>query len=186
MLSFEKTNHGAAINISSDGLSARRTTGFANGIIFSNRPINVFEKITFELQQQQPSPIWQGSLRLGLYTGHQIPTDDLPLSTMESTLSPFYTMVSLEKHINLYNEIRLTVWLTQNYCLNYAINNVLRGTLIDSNQIDENNNNGLLRPRLVFDLFGNTTKVQLIRDGKKNILFFILKSRFFNSVFLNR
>ncbi|CAF0968340.1 unnamed protein product [Adineta steineri] len=163
MLLFDKINHGAAINISSDGLSARRITGFANGIVFTNRPINIFEKITFELQQQ-PYSIWQGSLRLGLYTGQQIPTDDLPLSTMESNLSSSYTMVSLDKYINLYNEIRLTVWLTQNYCLNYAINNVLRGTLIDNNQIDENNNNGIVPPRLVFDLFGNTIKVQLIRD----------------------
>jgi hypothetical protein len=173
LLTFDKTNHGAAINISNDGLNARRTTGFSNGIVFSNRSINVFEKVTFELQQQ-PSSIWQGSLRLGLYAGHQIPTNDLPLSTMEASLSQFYTMVSLEKYIHLYNGIRLTVWLTQNHCLNYAINNVLRGTLIDSNQIDENNN-GLLPLRLVFDLFGNTIKIQLIRDGRKQFFFFKLK-----------
>jgi hypothetical protein len=170
MLLFDKTNHGAAINISTDGLSARRTSGFANGILFSNRPINVFEKVTFELQEQ-PSSIWQGSLRLGLYTGHQIPTNDLPLSTMESNLSPFYTMISLEKYIHLYNGIRLTVWLTQNHCLNYAINNILRGTLIDNTQIDENNN-GFLPLRLVFDLFGNTIKIQLIRDGRKKSFLF--------------
>ncbi len=170
MLSFDKTNHGAAINLSSDGLSARRTTGFGNGIVFLHRPLNVFEKVTFELQQQ-PSSIWRGSLRLGLYAGHQIPTNDLPLSTMESSLSQFYTMVSLEKYIHLYNEIRLTVWLTQNHCLNYAINNILRGTLIDSNQIDDNNN-GLLPLRLVFDLFGNAIKIQLIRDGRIKDLFF--------------
>jgi len=166
-LLFDKTNHGAAINLSSDGLTARRITDFANGIIFSNRPLNLFEKVTFELQQQ-PSSIWQGSLRLGLYAGYQIPTNDLPLSTMESSLSQFYTMVSLEKYIHLYNGIRLTVWLTQNHCLNYAINNVLCGTLINNNQIDENNN-GLLPLRLVFDLFGNTIKIQLIREGRKKL-----------------
>ena len=44
---------------------------------------------------------------------------------------------------------------------------ILRGTLIDNHQIDENNNNGLLPLRLVFDLFGNTIKIQLIRDGRK-------------------
>ncbi|CAF1470691.1 unnamed protein product [Adineta ricciae] len=162
-LSFDQTSHGAAISIASDGLSARRTTGFANGIVFTNRPMNIFEKITFEVDQQ-PSSIWQGSLRLGLYTDQQIPTDDLPLSTMEANLSASYTMVSLEKYVNLYSEIRVTVWLTQNYSLNYAINNVLRGTLIDNVILDENNSTGLLRPRLVFDLYGNTTKVQLIRD----------------------
>lgn len=182
MLTFDKTNHGAAINISPDSLHARRTTGFANGIVFSNRSLNIFEKVTFELQQQQPIPIWQGSLRLGLYAGHQIPTNDLPLSTMESNLSTFYTMVSLEKYVHLYNGIRLTVWLTQNHCLNYAINNILRGTLIDSNQLDENNN-GLLPLRLVFDLFGNTTKVQLIRDGKIQYIFFY--SNFLYGFFLN-
>ena len=165
MLLFDKTNHGAAINISFDGLNARRTTGFANGIVFSNRPIKLFEKVTFELQQQ-PSSIWRGALRLGLYAGHQIPTNDLPLSTMESNLSQFYTTISLEKFVNLYNGIRLTVWLTQNHCLNYAINNILRGTLIDNNQIDDNNN-GLLPLRLVFDLFGNTINIQLIPEGKK-------------------
>lgn len=163
-LLFDQTNHGAAVSTTSDGLSARRTTGFANGIVFTNRPINIFEKITFEIHQQ-PSSIWQGSLRLGLYTDQQIPTDDLPLSTMEANLSSSYTMVSLEKYVNLYNEIRITVWLTQNYSLNYAINNVLRGTLIDNVILDENNSTGLLRPRLVFDLYGNTIKVQLIRDG---------------------
>lgn len=170
MLLFDKTNHGAAITLSSDGLCAQRTNGFANGIVFSNRPLNVFEKITFEVTQQ-PSYIWQGSLRLGLYAGHQIPTNDLPLSTMESSLDHFYTMISLEKSIHLYNGIRLTVWLTPNRCLNYAINHVLRGTLIDSNQIDESNN-GLLPLRLVFDLFGNTLKVQLMRDGNNyNIIY---------------
>ena len=96
MFAFDKTNHGATINLSSDCLTARRTSGFANSIVFLNRPLNVFEKVTFELQQL-PSTIWQGSLRLGLYAGHQIPTNDLPLSTMEATLSPFYTMISLEK-----------------------------------------------------------------------------------------
>ncbi|CAM4871739.1 unnamed protein product [Rotaria socialis] len=163
MFLFDKTNHGAAIHISSDGLSAQRTNGFGNGIAFINRPMNEFEKVTFELHQQS-SPIWQGSLRLGLYAGHQIPTDDLPLSTMESSLNHFYTMVSLEKYVRLYNGIRLTVWLTQNHCLNYAINHVLCGTLMDSSQFVENNNNGLLPLRLIFDLFGNTVKLQLIRD----------------------
>ncbi len=170
MLAFEKTNYGAAINLSSDGLCVRRTTGFANGIVFLNRPLNVFEKVTFELQQQ-PSSIWQGSLRLGLYAGHQIPNNDLPLSTMESNLNHHYTMVSLDKYIHLYNEIRLTVWLTQNHCLNYAINNILRGTLIDNIQIDEKNI-GHLPLRLVFDLYGNTIKIQLIRDGRRRLVFF--------------
>jgi hypothetical protein len=165
MLLFDKTNHGAAINISNDGLNVRRTTGFANGIVFTNRSINIFEKVTFELQQQ-PSSIWQGSLRLGLYSGHQIPSNDLPLSTMESNLGQFYSMISLEKYVHLYDGIRITVWLTQNHCLNYAINNVLRGTLIDNTRIDENNN-GFCPLRLVFDLFGNTIKLQLIRDGRK-------------------
>lgn len=170
MLAFDKTNCGASINFSADGLCARRTSGFANGIVFLNRPLNVFEKVAFELQQQ-PSSIWQGSLRLGLYAGHQIPTNDLPLSTMETSLSPFYTMVSLEKHVHLYHGIRLTVWLTQNRCLNYAVNNVLCGTLIDCSHIDENNN-GLLPLRLTFDLYGNTIKVQLIRDGKNGRILF--------------
>ncbi|UJR31332.1 hypothetical protein I4U23_018830 [Adineta vaga] len=164
-LLFDNTNYGAAINISSDGLSARRTNGFANGIVFTNRSINIFEKITFELQQQQPSPIWQGSLRIGLYIDQQIPLGDLPLSTMEANLSSSYKMISLEKYENLYNEMRVTVWLTQNNSLNYAINNVLRGTLIENLTFDENNNNELLPPRLIFDLYGNTTRVQLIRDG---------------------
>ena len=166
-LLFDTSNYGAGINISSDGLIARRTNGFANAIVFSNRPLNAFEKVTFDIQQQ-PSSIWQGSLRLGLYAGHQLPTSDLPLSTMELSLNPSYTMVSIEKYLHLYNGIRLTVWLTKNHCLNYAINNVLRGTLIDSTQIDENNNhnnNGLRTFRLVFDLFGNTIRIQLIRDG---------------------
>ena len=165
MLAFDKTNAGAVINFSADGLCARRSNGFANGIVFLNRPLNVFEKITFELQQQ-PSSIWQGALRLGLYAGHQIPTNDLPLSTMDFNLNSFYTMVSLEKFIHLYNGIRLTVWLTQNHCLNYAVNHVLCGTLIDNNQIVENGN-GLLPLRLTFDLYGNTIKVQLIRDGRE-------------------
>ena len=164
MLAFDKINHGAAINISSDGLTARRTNGFANGIVFTNRPINIFEKITFELHQQ-PLSIWQGSLRLGLYSGHQLPANDLPLSTMEASLGTFYSMVSLEKYIHLTHGLRITVWLTQNHCLNYAINNILRGTLIDHQQIDENNN-VLVPLRLAFDLYGNTTQVQIIRDGR--------------------
>lgn len=184
MLLFEKTNHGAAINISSDGLCSQRSNGFANGIVFTNRPLNVFEKVTFEIQQQ-PSSIWQGSLRLGLYAGHQIPTNDLPLSTMDSNLNQAYTMVSLEKYIHLYNGIRITVWLTQNHCFNYAINHVLRGTLIDNNQIDENNN-GLLPLRLIFDLFGNTIKVQLIRDGKKETFFMTSFSKDVFFFLLNR
>lgn len=165
MLAFDKTNSGAAINFTADGLCARRSNGFANGIVFLNRPLNVFEKITFEIQQQ-PSSIWQGGLRLGLYAGHQIPTTDLPLSTMDFNLNSFYTMVSLDKFIHLYNGIRLTVWLTQNHSLNYAVNHVLCGTLIDNNQIVENGN-GLLPLRLTFDLYGNTIKVQLIRDGRE-------------------
>ncbi|CAF5100888.1 unnamed protein product, partial [Rotaria socialis] len=56
MFLFDKTNHGAAIHISSDGLSAQRTNGFGNGIAFINRPMNEFEKVTFELHQQS-SPI---------------------------------------------------------------------------------------------------------------------------------
>lgn len=170
MLAFDRNNSGAAINFSTDGFGARRSNGFANGIVFLNRPLNVFEKVTFELQQQQPSSIWQGSLRLGLYAGHQIPDHDLPLSTMDSNISSFYTMISLEKFIHLYNGIRLTVWLTQNHSLNYAVNHVLCGTLIESNEIIENGN-GLLPLRLVFDIYGNTIKVQIIRDGRSDIFF---------------
>ena len=84
---------------------------------------------------------------------------------MEASLGTFYSMVSLEKYIHLSHGLRITVWLTQNHCLNYAINNILRGTLIDHQQIDENNN-VLVPLRLVFDLYGNTTQVQLIRDGR--------------------
>ena len=181
MLLFDKTNHSGTINISADGLSARRTTGFANGIIFSNRSINIFEKVTFEVQQQ-PSSIWQGSLRLGLYAGHQIPYDDLPLSTMEASLSRSYIMVSLEKYVQLYNGIRLTIWLTPNRGLNYAINHVLRGTLINENQIHESNN-VLLPLRLVFDLFGNTIKVQLMQEGREIIFLAIKKEQYSNFYF---
>ena len=170
MLAFDKSNHGAAINISPDGSAARRTNGFANGIVFTHRPINVFEKITFEIQQQQPAAIWQGALRLGLFSGHQIPSSDLPSCTMEASIGSFYSMISLEKYLHLYNGLRMTVWLTQNHCLNYAINHILRGTLIDHQQLEENNN-GLLPIRLVFDLFGNTTRVQLIREGQWSAFF---------------
>lgn len=163
MLQFDRTNFGAAINISADGLTAKRNNGFANGIVFTDRPLNVFEKVTFEIQQQNIL-IWQGALRLGVFVGHQIPMGDLPLSSMDPQISSLFSMVSLEKLIHLSNGMRITVWLTESQSLNYAINNLLCGTLIEHQQNQENLTS-FLPVRLVFDIFGNTNRVQLIREG---------------------
>ena len=47
--------HGKNIQLSADSSEARRTSGFCQGITFSNNPMTQFERVTFLVgQQQQP------------------------------------------------------------------------------------------------------------------------------------
>ena len=58
------TTHGENIRISEDGFTANRVNSFCNGIIFSNRPIMVGERIY--LQLAEVSKFWHGVIRIGI------------------------------------------------------------------------------------------------------------------------
>lgn len=55
--------HGRYVSINQHGTIARRTTGFSNGIVFSNRPIKVNEKVYVKVVDLFKN--WDGVLRFG-------------------------------------------------------------------------------------------------------------------------
>ncbi|CAF0933242.1 unnamed protein product, partial [Didymodactylos carnosus] len=102
--------------------------------------------------------IWKGSLRLGLITSPLSTTDELPLTSIPTWVKKegFY-IISLNTFVNLKSGCRISVWLTDSNQLHYAVNNVVRGTLLDS--LPQNTPLWLF-----FDIYANTTAVQLIND----------------------
>jgi len=48
--------HGKNIQLSSDSSEAKRTSGFCQGITFSNNPMTQFERVTFQVGYQPPPP----------------------------------------------------------------------------------------------------------------------------------
>ena len=55
--------HGENIRLSADGKEAKRVQSFSNGIIFSNRPIQLNERICIKFAELSLS--WSGAIRFG-------------------------------------------------------------------------------------------------------------------------
>ena len=61
-LKFHPT-HGANIRLSEDGFTAVRHESFCQGILFSNRPVMINERVSIKLAEL--SKRWSGVLRIG-------------------------------------------------------------------------------------------------------------------------
>ncbi|XP_077983451.1 neuralized-like protein 2 [Glandiceps talaboti] len=74
-------NHGLNIDLTENGITARRTASFANAITFSERPVKPGELFLIEIEDQEKG--WSGHLRCGL-------TQHLP-SQMTNNRDPRYS-----------------------------------------------------------------------------------------------
>nr|CAG4645423.1 EOG090X03H5 [Lynceus sp. MCZ IZ 141354] len=146
--------HGENIRISADGSMARRVESFCKGVVFSNRPVRINEKVYFRVAEISTS--WSGVVRLGV------------TSTNPSTLAgalPKYACPDLTNKPGYWAKALPERYVESTSLFCYHINN--NGDLI----LNVNGNDkGVFLAGIdvrnplwvIMDVYGNSTAVQFI------------------------
>ncbi|KAL8574880.1 hypothetical protein ACOMHN_003440 [Nucella lapillus] len=157
--------HGSAVTLSQDGATATRDdTTFCNGIVFSETPLKVNQKVCVELDCVGS---WSGTLRIGVTTTNpaNVTTQDLPkyaypdLSTKEG-----YWVRALPERL-VHPGCRVMVYVTTCGQLHVFVDGQHKGVLLAHLPVTD-------VFWLVLDVYGNTSKVTFVKpdDAPREIL----------------
>ena len=181
--------HGKNIVLSNDSSQAKRTSGFCQGITFSNNPLTPLQRVTFVVgsdlnagsagqatngasgqqallvSKRSKKPAWNGCLRIGLTTKNPITftSSDLPEFAHPTLLNTEGFWVTVIKSSFLKNGNKISIVLDQTNSLQLAINYVVKATLFGNNMIPSNN--PAMKLWLILDLYGATNIVQFLPSG---------------------
>lgn len=184
--------HGKNIQLSPDNSEAKRTSGFCQGITFSNNPMTQFERVTFQVgyqtsaQNQQFNQInsnfnlnsnksyfkrsnkknsWTGNLRIGLTTKNPITltSSDLPNFSYPVLVNTECYWITVIKSSYLRPGNKLSLVLDKNNSLQLSVNYVVRATLFGGNNFMPNTPSTKLW--LILDIYGNTNVVKFLPSG---------------------
>ena len=146
--------HGYNIKLTTEGIHARRTESFCEGLVFSNRPVRVNERVCIKFTETVTN--WGGALRFG-FTSHDpvkfrncLPKYACPdLSNKPGN----WVKALYEQYCNA--ESMLSFYVNENGQVYICVNGEDKGIFISGINVD--------RPLwAVLDVYGNTTAIQLI------------------------
>ena len=156
------TTHGSGVVLSECGSVATRQQDFCNGIVFSNKPVKIAQKVCIEIQQ---SAEWSGAIRLGVTTHDPLSQDCASLpryACPELTAKPGYWARALnEQYAD--NGNRITFYVNKDGQMHYFVNNEHKGILLSDLPTD-------VPTWLMFDIFGTTTAVKFVPAGRNTML----------------
>nr|XP_004544771.2 E3 ubiquitin-protein ligase NEURL3-like [Maylandia zebra] len=158
-LSFDSQAVGEKVRLSHGGRLAEKTDNtFKNGLVFSNRPVRVQEKICLRIEKD--SSIWDGALRVGFTTVPPL-TRSLPLPSMSIpnlTDKSGHWAVPLDESVCQAGS-ELEFWVSSHGSIYIGVNNEEYEQLpgVDTKQ-----------PLwAMIDIYGQTRSILLL-DSKKN------------------
>ena len=117
-LQFHPT-HGENIRMSEDGFTATRVNSFCHGIVFSNRPIMVGERIY--LQITEVSKFWHGVIRIGISAHNPSSIRNLPKHACpDLTVKPGYWAKSLGEKLIVEGRV-VHYYISRNGNIHYGL-----------------------------------------------------------------
>ncbi|OQV21454.1 putative Protein neuralized [Hypsibius exemplaris] len=150
--------HGDHVDISEDGLVAKRIRSYCKGIVFTSRPIEIGEMVCFRVREQSSKQQqWSGSLRIGL-TVHD-PNHIADLTTAlylcpDLTNKPGFWAKPLPDSAATPENI-IHFQCQENGTIVFGVNGVCKGVAFDNIAVD--------RPLwAVFDVYGTSVAVELL------------------------
>lgn len=151
--------HGSAIQLTEGQTVATRSLDtYCNGIVFSDQPLKLGQKICVELVSVT---MWSAALRIGVTTINPsgLEPDQLPkFSYPDLTYKDDYWVRVVSEGL-LTPQCRLTVYLTAHGQLQVFINGLHKGALL----LGLPTNQDLW---LLLDLYGNTNSAKFVQPGK--------------------
>ena len=111
--------HGENIRMSDDGFTATRVNSFCHGIVFSNRPIMVGERIY--LQITEVSKFWHGVIRIGISAHNPSSIRHLPKHACpDLTVKPGYWAKSLGEKLIVEGRV-VHYYISRNGNIHYGL-----------------------------------------------------------------
>lgn len=146
--------HGENIRLSNDYQFAKRSESYCDGIVFSNRPIKINERISIKCIES--SSLWSGALRFGFTNvdpqtlRNCLPKFACPVLTSQSG---FWAKALNERYSA--SENVLTYWVDEAGKVHYAINGEFKGIYL----VDVDVSQPLWA---LLDIYGYTSAIQFI------------------------
>ena len=153
--------HGVAVTLSENKTVATRSEAtFCSGVTFSDVPIKIDQKISFELAT---TTSWSGGLRVGLTTQDpaKLVVRELPRYVYNDfTKNENFWVCSIsEKFIS--QGCKVTLYLSSKGQLQFFVKNEYIGACLSGIPVD--------KPLwLCIDLYGNTKAAKIVKPGKNN------------------
>lgn len=150
--------HGSAITIlEGKTVASRADTHFCNGIVFSDHPIRVGQKVCVELSCTQA---WSGALRIGFTTNDpsKLTTADLPKYSLPNLAKKDgYWIRPVSERLTA-EGFQLMFYVSTDGNVQFFVNNEHKGALVVGLPVDK-------AFWVMFDVYGNTKGIKLIQSG---------------------
>lgn len=146
--------HGENIRLSSNGTTATRVASFCQGICFSNRPIEVNERVSIRFVEI--SSLWNGLIRFGFTTKDPATfRNSLPKFACPDLTNSGHTYAKALPEIYSQTNNVLFFYVSANGNVHFGVNGQEKGILLSNVKV-----NGKLWA--VIDVYGNTTKIESV------------------------
>ncbi|GAU92902.1 hypothetical protein RvY_04921 [Ramazzottius varieornatus] len=162
--------HGEHVEISPDGTVARRVRSYCKGIVFSSRPLELYEMVCFRIKEQSSKQQqWSGALRIGLTTHNPAEVGDVASTLylcpdLTSRLG-FWAKPLPESCAGLDKVVHFQC--LENGTIVFGVNGVCKGIAFDLSPFVALRNVPIWA---VFDIYGTTVAIELLDSAVLNNL----------------
>ena len=152
--------HGSAIFLSTTKDSAtRNSSNFCNGLVFSDQPIRINQRICLELDSIS---LWSGGIRIGVTSVNPASLEVVNLPRFaypDLANKDGYWVRVISESLTCTPACRLTVYLNSSGQLQLFINGNHKGALLVSLPTNQ-------KLWLMLDIYGNTNKAAFVNAGE--------------------
>lgn len=151
--------HGKSVTLTEGKtLASRSDTSFCHGIVFSDQPLKVTQKVSFEVKT---TDAWSGGIRIGVTSVDpgKLTCSDLPKYAIPSLSKREGFWVCPVSEGIISTGCKVTLYINNGGQLQFFVNGVYKGACLKGLSIG--------KPLwLCLDLYGNTKSAKFIKAGK--------------------
>lgn len=151
--------HGKSVTLTeAKSVASRSESSFCHGIVFSDQPLKVTQKVSFEVKT---TDAWSGGIRIGVTSVDpgKLSSSDLPKYAIPSLSKRegFWVCPVSEEIIS--SGCKVTLYINNKGQLQFFVNDVYKGACLKGLPIGKS-------LWLCLDLYGNTKSAKFVKAGK--------------------
>ncbi|KAG1652439.1 Protein neuralized [Nymphon striatum] len=156
--SFFSSVHAPNIQLDDSGTKVSRNSGTYNGLAFSYQQIEIGERVSVALELNHD---YDGDLRIGVTTNDPANINQLPKYSCPMLCGKVgYWLAAIPASNGVENNSRITFYLTNNGSFQLFVNGNHKGAILTNLPTKDS-------LWIVFDLFGRTVSLTLIKEGEQ-------------------